>query len=277
MNALPLAGPKNRKEETHLDFAWILTLFAIGFVGSLISGMVGIGGSIIKYPMLLYIPPALGFVAFTAQEVSAISAVQVFFASLAGIFAFRKGGFINKSLVLYMGVAIVVGSFAGGYGSKFLPDEAINLTYAVLALIAGIMMFLPKKGDELADFTKLSFNKALAASLAGLTGILSGIVGAAGAFITVPIMLVVLRIPTRVAIASSLAITFISSIGSTAGKMMGGHMLLLPSIVMVIASTIASPLGAMISKKLNTKVLQWILAALIVATVIKIWLDILTN
>ncbi|GBG07470.1 anion permease [Paenibacillus agaridevorans] len=260
-----------------MDFAWILTLFAIGFVGSLISGMVGIGGSIIKYPMLLYIPPALGFVAFTAQEVSAISAVQVFFASLAGIFAFRKGGFINKSLVLYMGVAIVVGSFAGGYGSKFLPDEAINLTYAVLALIAGIMMFLPKKGDELADFTKLSFNKTLAASLAGLTGILSGIVGAAGAFITVPIMLVVLRIPTRVAIASSLAITFISSIGSTAGKMMGGHMLLLPSIVMVIASTIASPLGAMISKKLNTKVLQWILAALIVATVIKIWLDILTN
>ncbi|OUS75962.1 hypothetical protein B1748_14195 [Paenibacillus sp. MY03] len=277
MNALRLSGPKNRKEETHLDFAWILTLFAIGFVGSLISGMVGIGGSIIKYPMLLYIPPALGFVAFTAQEVSAISAVQVFFASLAGIFAFRKGGFINKSLVLYMGVAIVVGSFAGGYGSKFLPDEAINLTYAVLALIAGIMMFLPKKGDELADFTKLSFNKTLAASLAGLTGILSGIVGAAGAFITVPIMLVVLRIPTRVAIASSLAITFISSIGSTAGKMMGGHMLLLPSIVMVIASTIASPLGAMISKKLNTKVLQWILAALIVATVIKIWLDILTN
>ncbi|WP_246608649.1 sulfite exporter TauE/SafE family protein [Paenibacillus agaridevorans] len=260
-----------------MDFAWILTLFAIGFVGSLISGMVGIGGSIIKYPMLLYIPPALGFVAFTAQEVSAISAVQVFFASLAGIFAFRKGGFINKSLVLYMGVAIVVGSFAGGYGSKFLPDEAINLTYAVLALIAGIMMFLPKKGDELADFTKLSFNKTLAASLAGLTGILSGIVGAAGAFITVPIMLVVLRIPTRVAIASSLAITFISSIGSTAGKLMGGHMLLLPSIVMVIASTIASPLGAIISKKLNTKVLQWILAALIIATVIKIWLDILTN
>ncbi|GKU79054.1 sulfite exporter TauE/SafE family protein [Paenibacillus sp. L3-i20] len=259
-----------------MDIAWILTLFVIGFAGSLISGMVGIGGSIIKYPMLLYIPPALGFVAFTAQEVSAISAVQVFFASLAGIFAFRKGGYINKSLVLYMGVAIVAGSFAGGYGSKFMPDEAINLTYAVLALVAGVMMFLPKKGDEEADFTKLSFNKTLAASLAGLIGILSGIVGAAGAFIIVPIMLVVLRIPTRVAIASSLAITFISSIGSTAGKLMGGHMLLIPSIVMVVASTIASPLGAMISKKLNTKVLQWILAVLIVATVIKFWLDILT-
>ena len=259
-----------------MEVGWILTLFAIGFAGSLISGMVGIGGSIIKYPMLLYIPPALGFIAFTAQEVSAVSAVQVFFASLAGIFAFRKGGFINKSLVLYMGGAIVAGSFIGGYGSKFLPDEAINLTYAILALIAAVMMFLPKKGDETADFTKLQFNKPLAAMLAGIIGILSGIVGAAGAFITVPVMLVMLRIPTRVAIASSLAITFISSVGSTAGKLMGGHMLLIPSIVMVVASTIASPIGAAVSKRMNTKVLQWLLAALIAGTVVKIWLDILT-
>ncbi|MCZ8521856.1 MULTISPECIES: sulfite exporter TauE/SafE family protein [Paenibacillus] len=259
-----------------MDIGWIITLFVIGFIGSLISGMVGIGGSIIKYPMLLYIPPALGFLAFTAQEVSAISAVQVFFATLAGMYAFRKGGYINKSLVISMGIAIVIGSFVGGYGSKFLPDEVINLVYAVLALIAGIMMFLPKKANEDTDYTKLQFNKPLAAILAAIIGILSGIVGAAGAFITVPVMLVILKIPTRVAIASSLAITFISSVGSTAGKFMGGHMLLIPSIVMVVASTIASPIGAKISKKLNTKVLQWILAALIVATVIKIWIDILT-
>lgn len=259
-----------------MDYGWIILLLAIGFVGSLISGMVGIGGSIIKYPMLLYIPPALGFAAFTAQEVAAVSAVQVFFATLAGMFAFRKGGYINKSLVVIMGSAIVAGSFIGGYGSKFLSDGFINITYAVLALIAAVIMFLPKKGQEDADYAKLTFNKPLAAFFAAVIGIVSGIVGAAGAFITVPILLVILKIPTRVAIASSLAITFISSIGSTAGKVMGGHMLLVPSIVMVIASTIAAPIGAGISKNVNAKLLQWILALLIVATVIKIWLDILT-
>ncbi|MGE7274794.1 sulfite exporter TauE/SafE family protein [Brevibacillus panacihumi] len=258
-----------------MDWAYILMLFGIGFVGSAISGMVGIGGSIIKYPMLLYIPPALGFIAFTAQEVSAISAVQVFFATLAGMFAFRKGGYINKLLVITMGISIIVGSFIGGYGSKFLPNSTINLVYAILALIAAVMMFLPKKGDDVEDFTKVKFNKTLAAILSGIIGILSGIVGAAGAFITVPVMLVILKIPTRVAIASSLAITFISSIGSTVGKFLGGHMLLIPSLVMVVASTVASPLGAMISKKINTRILQWILAALIVATVVKIWFEIL--
>ncbi|MGG1552332.1 sulfite exporter TauE/SafE family protein [Paenibacillus ferrarius] len=258
-----------------MDWTWIITIFAIGFLGSFISGMVGIGGSIINYPMLLFIPPALGFAAFTAQEVSAISAIQVFFASLMGMLVFRKGGLLNKSLVLYMGVSIIIGSFLGSFISNTLPSSVINLVYAVLALIAAVMMFLPKKGSDTQDVSQITFNKPLAVILALIIGTVSGIVGAAGAFIIVPVMLVVLKIPTRVAIASSLAITFISSIGSTTGKFMGGHMLLIPSIVLVVASTIASPIGAKISKKVNTKILQWILAGLITATVIKIWISIL--
>ncbi|MFD0959902.1 sulfite exporter TauE/SafE family protein [Paenibacillus chungangensis] len=260
-----------------IEIGLVLTLFAIGFIGSFISGMVGIGGSIIKYPMLLYIPPALGFLAYTAQEVSAISAVQVFFASLAGIVAYRSGGLINMKLVLYMGIPVIAGSFIGGYGSKWLPDSAINLTYAVLALTAAIMMFLPKKGDEARNGSELTFNRGLAATAAGIVGILSGIVGAAGAFIIVPIMLVMLKIPTRIAIASSLAITFLSSIGSTTGKLLGGHMLLIPSIIMVVASIIGSPIGAKLGQRVNVKVLQWLLSGLITATVVKIWLDILTK
>lgn len=44
---------------------------------------------------------------------------------------------------------------------------------------------------------------------------------------------------------------------------------------MIVASLIASPLGAMAGKKINTKILQIVLALLILATGIKIWTDIL--
>lgn len=259
-----------------LDIGWLITLFAIGFIGSFISGMVGIGGSVINYPMLLYVPPALGFLAFSAQEVSSVSAVQVFFASLAGVLAYKKGGLVNKQLVLIMGIPIVIGSFTGAFLSRWLPDSAINVIYAVLALVAAVMMFFSKKGEDPGVSRKITFNKVTAAVAAAITGIASGIVGAAGAFITLPIMFVILKIPTRVAIASSLAITFISSIGTSVGKLAGGHVSLLPVIPLVIASLIASPLGAKFSKKLNTTILQWILAGLILITVLKIWMDILT-
>ncbi|MGG4107162.1 sulfite exporter TauE/SafE family protein [Paenibacillus lautus] len=258
-----------------MNITFIITIFLIGFIGSYISGMVGIGGSIIKYPMLLYIPPLFGLAAFTAHEVSGISAVQVFFATIGGVWAYRKGGYLNKTLIIYMGSAILLGSFIGGFGSKMMSEGGINLIYGILALIAAVMMFIPKKGVDDIPLDQVKFNKWLAAGLALVVGIGAGIVGAAGAFLLVPIMLVVLKIPTRMTIATSLAITFISSIGSTVGKLTTGQVDYIPALIMVVASLIASPLGAAAGKKMNTKILQIILAVLILATAIKIWLDIL--
>lgn len=258
-----------------MEIDFIVTIFLIGFIGSYISGMLGIGGSIIKYPMLLYIPPIFGLAAFSAHEVSGISAVQVFFATIGGVWAYRKGGYLNKTLIAYMGVSILIGSFIGGYGSKLMSEGGINLIYGVLALIAAVMMFIPKKGIDDIPFDQVKFNKWLAAILSLLVGIGAGIVGAAGAFLLVPIMLVVLKIPTRMTIASSLAITFISSIGTTVGKITTGQIDYFPAFIMIIASLIASPLGAMAGKKVNTKVLQVVLAILIFATAGKIWMDIL--
>ncbi|MGG3307576.1 sulfite exporter TauE/SafE family protein [Paenibacillus lautus] len=258
-----------------MNITFIITIFLIGFIGSYISGMVGIGGSIIKYPMLLYIPPLFGFAAFTAHEVSGISAVQVFFATIGGVWAYRKGGYLNKTLIIYMGSAILLGSFIGGFGSKMMSEGGINLIYGILALIAAVMMFIPNKGVDDIQLDQVKFNKWLAAGLALAVGIGAGIVGAAGAFLLVPIMLVVLKIPTRMTIATSLAITFISSIGSTVGKLTTGQVNYIPALIMVVASLIASPLGAAAGKKMNTKILQIILAVLILATAIKIWLDIL--
>lgn len=256
-----------------MDISLIITLFLIGFFGAFISGMVGIGGSIIKYPMLLYFPPLLGLVTYTAHEVAGISAIQVFFAAISGVWAYRKSNLLNKQLIIYMGSSILVGSFIGGFVSNMLAENTISLVYAILATIAAWMMFVPKKDIDHLSTEHITFNKMVASILAFSVGITSGIVGAAGGFILVPIMLVILKIPTRMTIATSLAITFISSIGSTVGKVITDQVLYGPAFVMIIASVLGAPLGAKVGLKVNTKVLQLILAVLIFATAIKIWFD----
>src|SRR5690606_31390838 len=172
---------------------YIIVIFTLGFVGSFLSGMLGVGGSIIKYPLLLYIPPMFGLVAFTAHEVSGISAVQVLFASLAGVWAYRKGGYLNKQLIIYMGGAILLGSLLGSYGSSYLSEQAVNVVYGSLAVIAAVMMFVPKKPVDDIPLNEVTFHKPIAAILALIVGIASGIVGAAGGFLLVPIMLTVLH------------------------------------------------------------------------------------
>lgn len=259
--------------ELEFTLTYIAVIFWLGFVGSFISGMLGVGGSIIKYPMLLYIPPLFGLATFTAHEVSGISAVQVFFASISGVWAYRKSGLLHKQLIIYMGAAILAGSFLGSYGSRFISESAVNIVYGLLAVIAAIMMFIPRK--QIADDAPITFHKPLASTLAFIVGIASGIVGAAGGFLLVPILLTVLRIPTRVTIATSLAITFISSIGGSIGKVLTGQVDYWPAFIMIIASLIAAPLGAKIGQKMNVRVLQWLLATMIAATAVKIWVDIL--
>ena len=174
-----------------------------------------------------------------------------------------------------MGGSILIGSFIGAYGSNILAEDTINIVYGVLALTAAVMMFVPKKGIDDIPLDQVQFNKTIAAVSAFIVGVGAGIVGAAGAFLLVPIMLVLLKIPTRMTIASSLAITFISSIGATVGKITTGQVDWGPAAIMVVASLIASPLGAIVGKKMNTKILQVILAVLILATAVKIWIDIL--
>lgn len=253
----------------------MILLFIIGFIGSFLSGMLGIGGAIVKYPMLLMIPPLFGFEALTAHEVSGISALDVLFVSIAGVIGFRNGGYLNKSLITVMGISVLFGTFLGSFGSQYFTEAQVNLVYGILALLAAIMMFIPKKNIDDIPLEQVTYNKTSAASLAFIVGIGSGIVGAGGGFLLIPIMLLILRIPTRMAIASSLAITFISSIAGSIGKISTGQVEYFTAIIVIIAGLIATPIGAKVSKRMNTKILQSILAALILTTAIKVWIDIL--
>lgn len=73
-----------------MDPLLMIIMVALGLIGSFFSGLLGIGGAIINYPLLLYVPSLLGAAQFNAHEVSSISMFQVFFASLAGVLAFGK-------------------------------------------------------------------------------------------------------------------------------------------------------------------------------------------
>ncbi|QKG85140.1 sulfite exporter TauE/SafE family protein [Kroppenstedtia pulmonis] len=258
-----------------MSVSLILVMFLIGFLGSFLSGMLGIGGSIVKYPMLLYLPPLVGVATYTAQEVSALAMVQVFFATLAGMWAYRKSNLIDKRLVLDMGISIVIGSLIGGYGSQYISNDAINMIYGGLAVIAAIMMLKPG-GKEHKDSSETNrYHRGIAISSSFVVGILSGIVGAGGAFILIPIMVSVLGIPLRITIASSLAIVFLSSIGGTIGKIMTGHILWAEAAILIIGSLLGATAGAKTGQNASRGFLQGTLAVLIILTALKIWFDIL--
>ncbi|GMA56956.1 hypothetical protein C7445_108146 [Alicyclobacillus sacchari] len=258
-----------------MSLSMFFVLLGIGFVGSVLAGMVGVGGAVVKYPLLLYVPPLVTGLGFTAHEVTGMSAIQVLFASSAALWANRRSGHLYRPLIWDMGLAMLVASFVGAYGAHAIPESTINVTYAILASIAVLMMLWVGKEEQRLECAEISYPRWLAISSAGLVGMISGMVGSTGSFLIMPILLSLLKIPTRIAIASSIAITFIASLGGAFGKAISGDILWSPALVLVWASIVGAPLGVHIGRKLHTPWLKALLAVLIIVACARIWWSIL--
>jgi len=159
------------------------------------------------FPLLFYAPPLLGFQGIDVKSITGLTMMQGFFASLSAMFYYHENRLVNKPLVLTLGASLFASSLSGALISKLVPDKPILFIFAMLALIAAAMMLMPRNydRDELTE-EKVVFNKPAAIFIGIIIGFLIGLVGQGGAFITIPILLYVLKIPLRVALGSTLAI-----------------------------------------------------------------------
>ena len=81
-----------------MDISTVIMMLLIGVFGGFISGLVGIGGSIIIYPAILLLPPLFGVPAYSAYIASGLTSSQVFFSTLTGSLKARKKNRINPTI-----------------------------------------------------------------------------------------------------------------------------------------------------------------------------------
>jgi uncharacterized membrane protein YfcA len=123
----------------------------------------------------------------------------------------------------------------------------------------------------------VSFNRARAAVLALGVGFPCGMVGQSGAFLTIPLLIHGLRLPVRLAIGSSLGITFCAAMAGSFGKFVGGGPIVWPQVAVLVAgSLVGTQLGAALSHRVPATVLRYVLAALISASAARMWYQVLS-
>ena len=252
-----------------------LFLCAAGSIVGFFSGLLGIGGGILMFPLLLYVPPLLGLDPIGVKNITGLTMAQGFFASLSAMLFYQKQGLVNKSLVLTLGLSLFLSSLIGSLISKAVPDTILLFIFGSLALIASGLMFIPRSygRDDMTE-DQVNFNKPAAIIIGVIVGFLIGLVGQGGAFITIPLMLYVLKIPMRVALGSTLAIGLFSATAGMIGKTATGQIPFAMAAALIIGAIPVAKAGAILSKKTKTHHLRWLLAAIISATALKIWMDI---
>jgi uncharacterized membrane protein YfcA len=182
-----------------------MTMIVIGaLVIGLTLGMLGSGGSAITVPILIYM------VGHGAKESIAESMAIVGLISIVAAIPYAKSKQIDWRSVWYFGIPGMLGTFVGAWLGGIASEELQLLVFGGVLLAAAYSM-LRKPSDSAkqnaSDPDALHRSPVLKIATEGtVVGIVTGFVGVGGGFLIVPALVVLARLPMRLAIGTSLVI-----------------------------------------------------------------------
>ena len=257
---------------TDIPLLLIVELLALGTVVGFLAGLLGVGGGMMMVPVMTWLLHQRGVDNGVAVKMAiATSMATILFTSLSSVRAHHRLGAVRWDIARSMAPGIVLGGLAAGAGAfALLKGQGLALFFAVFIGWTALKMLRdnkPKPGREMPGALGT-------ASVGAGIGFLSGLVGAGGAFLSVPFM-TWCNVPPRHAVGTSAALGFPIAAASTAGYVVAGWSLpaalpgafgylYLPALAIVsVASMTLAPLGARTAQRVNVKVLKRLFALLL--------------
>ena len=210
------------------------------------------------------------------KSTAALVISQVFSASLIGGTAHWRSGRVHGKLTLVAAVAAMASSFFGGIASKWVSEWFLLLLFGVVTLLAAAIMLLPVSSR---DRDEIPLEKVIVPLLPLVLvslaiGLVVGFIGA-GNFIFVPLLIHLLKVPTRVAIGSNLVIAVLSSMSGFFGKILTGQITLFMTLAVITGAGLGALGGEWSHSRVSPRVLRYVYAAVVGAVTAIVWIAIL--
>lgn len=250
----------------------ILELAVLGLCTGYVAGLLGIGGGMLLGPFITLILSARGVPADLAVKMAiATSMATIIFTSISSVRAHHQRGAVNWSIVKGLAPGIVLGSMLGSIGVfAVLKGTTLALVFAIFISFSATQMLLgkaPKPGRNMPGLG----GQLLAG---GTIGLISGLVGAGGGFISVPFM-VAHNVAMIQAVATSAALGFPIALANASGYALSGQgvadlppgsmgFIWLPALAVIAScSVLTAPLGARMAHRMPVAQLKRVFAGVL--------------
>jgi len=255
-----------------LDPVLIAELAALGLGTGFLAGLLGIGGGMLMVPFITIIMGHRGVASDLAVKMAiATSMATIIFTSVSSVRAHHKRGAVRWDIVRRLAPGIVMGSLLGSLGVfALLKGTVLAIVFALFVGFSATQTFLDKKPKPTRQMP--GTGGQLAAG--GVLGFISGLVGAAGGFISVPFM-TWCNIAIHNAVATSAALGFPIAVANVAGYVVSGQSvqglpdgsvgyIWLPALVVIaVCSFVVAPLGAKAAHSLPVSKLKRVFASIL--------------
>lgn len=248
-----------------VDLWLAVELVALGLCTGFLAGLLGVGGGMVQVPFLTFILSKKGVPAGMAIKMAIATAMAtIVFTSLSSLHAHHRRGAVRWDLVRGIAPGIVAGGLLAGAGVfALIKGPELAIVFALFISFSAFQMILDRKPRP----TRQMPGWLGQTGLGGGIGLLSGLVGAGGAFIASPFM-TWCNVPMHQVVATSAALGFPVALASTAGYLISGWSvpsalpgafgyLYLPALLIVsVASVSMAPLGARAAHAMDVKQLK---------------------
>ncbi|TPQ41532.1 permease [Bradyrhizobium guangdongense] len=270
----------------------ILLVLAMGAAVGFVSGMFGIGGGFLMTPLLIFIgiAPAVA-VASVASHIAA--------SSFSGAISYWRRRAIDPALATVLLTGGVTGTALGVWTFTQLRalgqlDLMIALSYVMLLSAVGGLMFweglrammrtrsgaIPPRRTHYwihALPLKMRFKRSkiylsvIPIVVVGLViGFIGAIMGIGGAFILVPVMIYMLRVPTSTVIGTSMILTLVTMLFATMLHAVTNHLVdAVLALILMIGGVTGAQFGARAGQKIRGEQLRLLLGFLILCVGIR--------
>ena len=190
-------------------------LVALGLCTGFLAGMLGVGGGMMQVPFLTIILSKKGVPAGLAIKMAiATSMATIIFTSLSSLRAHHRRGAVRWDLVRGIAPGIVAGGLLAGAGVfALIKGPQLAIVFALFIGFSALQMLRDRKPTADAARCPAALGQT---ALGGGIGLLSGLVGAGGAFIAVAVHDLVQRADAQ-AVATSAALGFPGGAGQHRG------------------------------------------------------------
>jgi uncharacterized membrane protein YfcA len=257
-----------------LDPLLAAELLLLGAVVGFLAGLLGAGGGMMMVPFITFMLSRRGVAPALAVKMAiATSMATITFTSISSLRAHHARGAVRWPIVRAMSPGIVAGGLLAGAGAfALLKGSWLAIGFGLFVGYSATRMLIRRS----AAATR-TLPSAWAQSTVGLgIGFLSALVGAGGAFMSVPFM-TRCAVPIHNAVATSAAIGLPIALASTAGYIVGGWHLssvvpgalgyvVLPMLALISAASMSTaPLGARVAHATDIGRLTVVFAVLLYA------------
>jgi uncharacterized membrane protein YfcA len=235
-----------------MNWTLVLALCAMGVFGGFAAGLLGIGGGMILVPFMTMIFSDLHFPPHLIVHMSiATCLATIFFTSISSVRAHQKRGLVLWPVVWQLTPGILVGSWIGPWIGKQMNTMVMALFFGLFVAVAATQMLVNTKP---AGQRQLPGRVGMFVA-GGVIGVLAGLVGAGGGFLSIPFM-TWCNVKIHNAVATSAALGFPIALAGTLANIYFGWgepdlppyslgFIYLPALVVIsAASVIMAPLGA---------------------------------